>query len=110
MRLSTETYNNYLIVHLEGELDHHSAEEVRRKIDSEYYDKGLTNMVLNFRGLNFMDSSGIGLVMGRYKNCNEQGGKVSIVNIGPNLEKILQMSGLMKIINVYPSIEEAIKD
>ncbi len=110
MRFSTEIYNNYLIVHLEGELDHHSAEEVRRKIDSEYYDKGLTNMVLNFRGLKFMDSSGIGLVMGRYKNCKEQGGKVSIVNIEANVEKILQMSGLMKIINIYPSIEEAIKD
>ena len=71
-----EVFNNYLIVHLDGELDHHSSEEVRNKIDSKYYDENLLNLVLDLRKVNFMDSSGIGLVMGRYKNCKEQGGNV----------------------------------
>lgn len=110
MRLSTEIIKNNLIIRLEGELDHHTSEEVRRKIDSEYYDNNLLNMILDLEGLNFMDSSGIGLVMGRYKNCKEQGGEISIVNVNSNVERILKMSGLMKIANIYPTVEEAIKD
>jgi stage II sporulation protein AA (anti-sigma F factor antagonist) len=105
-----EVFNNYLIVHLDGELDHHSSEEVRNKIDSKYYDENLLNLVLDLRKVNFMDSSGIGLVMGRYKNCKEQGGNVSIVNTKNNIDKILEMSGLTKIIRIYPSIEEALEN
>jgi len=110
LRLSMEVFNNYLIVHLDGELDHHSSEEVRNKIDSKYYDENLLNLVLDLRKVNFMDSSGIGLVMGRYKNCKEQGGNVSIVNTKNNIDKILEMSGLTKIIRIYPSIEEALEN
>ena len=105
-----EVFNNYLIVHLDGELDHHSSEEVRNKIDSKYYDENLLNLVLDLRKVNFMDSSGIGLVMGRYKNCKEQGGNVSIVNTKNNIDKILEMSVLTKIIRIYPSIEEALEN
>ncbi|NMB08779.1 MAG: anti-sigma F factor antagonist [Tissierellia bacterium] len=109
MRLSTEIIKDNLIIRLEGELDHHTSEEVRRKIDSEYYNNNLLNMVLDLGGLNFMDSSGIGLIMGRYKNCKEQGGKLSIVNINSKVERILEMSGLMKIVNIYITVEEALK-
>jgi len=109
LRLSTEIIKDNLIIRLEGELDHHTSEEVRRKIDSEYYNNNLLNMVLDLGGLNFMDSSGIGLIMGRYKNCKEQGGKLSIVNINSKVERILEMSGLMKIVNIYITVEEALK-
>ncbi|MCF6460729.1 anti-sigma F factor antagonist [Clostridium sp. Cult3] len=107
MKLSTDIVEDYLIVTLKGELDHHTSEDVRKKIDSLYYDNNLSNMVLDLRGLNFMDSSGIGLIMGRYKNCRERHGKISIVSTNPYIERILKMSGLFKIINVYPSVDEA---
>lgn len=108
MRLSTNIVKGYLIVTFEGELDHHTSEEARTKIDSLYYDNNLLNMVLDLRKLNFMDSSGIGLIMGRYKNCKERQGNISIVNTSPSIERILRMSGLLKIINMYTNIEEAI--
>ncbi|QQY80500.1 SpoIIAA-like anti-anti-sigma regulatory factor [Keratinibaculum paraultunense] len=108
MRFSMDIEKNYLIVKLEGELDHHTSEEVRKQIDTLYYDNNLLNMVLDLRKLNFMDSSGIGLIMGRYKNCKERGGNIALVSTNSTIDRILKMSGLLKIINVYPSIEEAI--
>ncbi len=77
MRLSTNIVKDYLIVAFEGgELDHHTTEEARMKIDSLYYDNNLSNMILDLRKLNFMDSSGIGLIMGRYRNCKERQGGI----------------------------------
>lgn len=110
MQISTDIINDYLIVTLQGELDHHTSEDVRKKIDQQYYNNNLLNIVLDLRGLNFMDSSGIGLIMGRYKNCKEQRGSISIVSTSLYIERILKMSGLLKLMNVFPTIDEAIKD
>lgn len=101
---------NYLIVSLKGELDHHTSEDVRKKIDQQYYNNNLLNIILDLRDLSFMDSSGIGLIMGRYKNCKERKGKVLIVSSNSYIDRILKMSGLLKIINIYSSIDDAIKD
>ncbi len=101
---------NYLIVKLKGELDHHTSEDVRKKIDQQYYNNNLMNIILDLRGLSFMDSSGIGLIIGRYRNCKERKGRVFIVSTNPYIDRILKMSGLLKIINIYSSIDEAIKD
>lgn len=110
MQISTDIINDYLVVTLQGELDHHTSEDVRKKIDQQYYNNNLLNIVLDLRGLNFMDSSGIGLIMGRYKNCKEQRGSISIVSTSLYIERILKMSGLLKLMNVFPTIDEAIKD
>ena len=109
MNLTVENHKNNLVVQLKGELDHHTTENARQKIDQKYADHRVKNMVLDLRGLTFMDSSGIGLIMGRYKNCIEKGGKVVIVSGNKNVEKILKMSGLLKIIKSYPTIESAIE-
>ncbi|NMB27308.1 MAG: anti-sigma F factor antagonist [Tissierellia bacterium] len=110
MQISTDIIKDYLIVTLQGELDHHTSENVRKKIDQQYYNNNLLNMVLDLRGLNFMDSSGIGLIMGRYKSCREQGGSISIVSTSSYIERILKMSGLLKLMKVYQTIDEAIVD
>ena len=110
MLLKMEKHNNGLIVQLKGELDHHSTENTRQKIDQQYFDKNLINMVLDLRELNFMDSSGIGLIMGRYKNCSERKGNIVLVSNNSYVDRMLKMSGLLKIINVYPTIEEAIEN
>lgn len=102
--------NDNLIVTLEGELDHHTSEDARKEIDQQYYRNNLINIVLDLRGLSFMDSSGIGLIMGRYKNCTEKKGKMSIVSTGSNIHRILKMSGLLKLVNIYSNIDEAIRD
>ena len=107
MYLSVEKHKNNLLVQFKGELDHHTTEDVREKIDHQYFDQRIKNIILDLRGLTFMDSSGIGLIMGRYKNCIEKNGKLAIVSDSVYVDKILRMSGLLKIINLYPTIEEA---
>lgn len=107
MYLSVERHKNNLLVELKGELDHHTTENARQKIDQQYAEYKLKNIVLDLRGLTFMDSSGIGLIMGRYKNCIEKGGTVVVVSDNAYVEKIFKMSGLQKIINVYPTIDLA---
>ncbi|WP_132995726.1 STAS domain-containing protein [Sporanaerobacter acetigenes] len=110
MRLILDTIEDILIIKFKGELDHHSTEEAREKIDIWYLDEGKKNIVFDLRELNFMDSSGIGLIMGRYKMCEENGGKVSIVSSSSNVIRILRMSGILKIIELYDSIENAINN
>ncbi|WDU81986.1 anti-sigma factor antagonist [Caloramator sp. Dgby_cultured_2] len=67
MQLIFERKDDVLIVKLMGELDHHSAEEVRIKIDNKIDETGLNKVIFDFAGVNFMDSSGIGVIIGRYK-------------------------------------------
>lgn len=107
MYLSVEKHKNNLLVQFKGELDHHTTENIRQKIDQQYCDQRLKNIILDLRGLTFMDSSGIGLIMGRYRNCIEKNGIVAIVSDNSYVDKMLNMSGLLKIIKVYTSIEAA---
>lgn len=110
MYLSVEKHKNNLLVQFKGELDHHTTENVRQKIDNQYFDQRLKNIILDLRGLTFMDSSGIGLIMGRYRNCIEKDGLVAIVSDNSYVDKMLKMSGLLKIIQVYTTIESAMEN
>ena len=88
-----------LYVQLDGELDHHSAVDVRTQIDAliDRYPKA-DNLRLNVGGLTFMDSSGIGVVIGRYKKMNARGGKVTVDGASGRVDTIFKMSGLYDII------------
>lgn len=98
-----------LIAVLSGELDHHSAESVRVKIDNKLEELGEVNFLFDFSGVNFMDSSGIGVVIGRYKKISEYGGKVGIINLKPEIKRVFQVGGLFRIINEYRDAEDALK-
>lgn len=106
VNFASKAYN--LIVNFTGELDHHSAEEIRNEIDKRYLEKGYKNIILNLNNLKFMDSSGIGLIMGRYKIVSQNGGKLCITNATPKVEKLLKMSGIMKIVSMYIDVKNAI--
>lgn len=108
MLVELENNGNYLIAGLKGELDHHNSKSTREKIDKYFLEKNLNNIILDLRGLTFMDSSGIGLIMGRYKNATSRKGKLVIVSDNSYIERILNMSGLLKIIEHYTTIDLAI--
>lgn len=97
-----------LISVLSGELDHHSAESVRIKIDNKLDELGKVNLLFDFSGVNFMDSSGIGVVIGRYKKISEYGGKVGIINLKPEIKRIFEIGGLFRIVKEYKSAAEAL--
>jgi stage II sporulation protein AA (anti-sigma F factor antagonist) len=97
-----------LIVHFNGELDHHSAEYVRQKIDNEIIKSTTKNIIFDFSNLSFMDSSGIGVIMGRYKNIQKLNGKAVVININEQVRRVFELSGMMKIIPGYENVETAL--
>jgi len=99
-----------LIVYLKEDLDHHNAEKIREKIDDVIEFENTRNIVFDFTNVSFMDSSGIGVIMGRYKKIYYMRGEIAVVGINSIIDKIFTMSGLYRIATKYDSISEAIKD
>lgn len=85
---------------LTEEIDHHTTEKIRRRADYEIQRHMPRKVIFDFCCVTFMDSSGIGMIIGRYKLINMLGGKLEIINVKPNIKKVLEMSGILKIINV----------
>ncbi|MCF0147312.1 MAG: anti-sigma F factor antagonist [Clostridium sp.] len=108
MYLKFDKQDDTLIIRLMGELDHHSAEEVRVKIDDRIDRDNIRKVILNFSGVTFMDSSGIGVVIGRYKKMQNRNGKLCVAEINRTVNKVFEISGMYKIIDVYGNIDEAI--
>lgn len=110
MNLQFYVKEDNLVVIMEGELDHHSTEEVRNKIDNQLDVEGINKLILDFSQVSFMDSSGIGVVIGRYKKLNAKDGKICIAGVSPSVRRVFELSGMFKIIGLYDSIEEAIQN
>ncbi|MGL5313714.1 MAG: anti-sigma F factor antagonist [Peptostreptococcaceae bacterium] len=99
---------NLIIEFMVPELDHHITNEVRDGIDNILNSKPIKNIIFDFKNIRFMDSSGIGVIIGRYKKISNDGGKVSVVNVNARVKKIFDLSGMDKIISIYETSEEAI--
>lgn len=87
-----------LTVWMEGDLDHHCAERVRTELEMLLENPKIKHLVLNMKNLSFMDSSGIGVVLGRYKTVSKRGGDVVIEQPNVHTDRIFAMSGLYQII------------
>ncbi len=92
--------NKVLLFKITEELDHHAVEKLRRKADYEIEKHIPRKVVFDFNNVTFMDSAGIGLILGRYKNVSILGGKLEVINVADSVNKILIMSGVNKIINI----------
>lgn len=110
MILEFENFNNILVVHMNGELDHHSAEEVRNKIDDRLDREDIKKLIMDFNGVTFMDSSGIGVVIGRYKKLNAKNGSVVVAKVKNPVNKVFELSGMYKIIKGYETLEDALEN
>ena len=99
LKIDMETIGATLVVKIDGEIDHHTAKELKVDIDREIYVKNISNLVLDFDRVTFMDSSGIGVIAGRYKEIKARGGKVMVIRVKPQVDKILEISGLKSILN-----------
>lgn len=108
MYVEFEDDGDKLIVTLTGELDHHSAEEVRIKIDDKIDRASTSKVIMDFANVNFMDSSGIGVIIGRYKKISMKKGTICIANAKGSVERIFELSGLYKIIKSYKTLDEAL--
>ena len=103
MQMKAYSAQDKLIVSLDGEIAHHSAAEIREGLDKMIAVSRPKVMVLELSGIDFMDSSGLGLVLGRYRRLNEMGSQMVIKNPGARTEKILAMAGVDKLIKIIRS-------
>ena len=109
MELKFEQRNKTLTVLLPSEIDHHSAAGLRSGIDGVIFEFRPKRLELDLSSVNFMDSSGLGLIMGRYSLMREQGGEVVVVDPAPMVEKVMNLAGMKRIITVVKT-EEADED
>lgn len=100
MPVRLEYKEKQLIAYISGELDHHTAKSIRADIDAGIESKSPEKLFLDFSEVTFMDSSGIGLVMGRYKIMQSIGGQVVIQNPPNNIKRVMQIAGLGKIASI----------
>lgn len=98
-----------MVLRLTEDLDHHLTEKIRDSIDRMIVERRIRNIVIDFTGTGFMDSSGIGFIMGRYKRIAPWSGTIYVVGLGPALERIFKISGLFSITVRESSVEKAIR-
>ena len=109
MSAKYEIAGKTLIIRLQEDLDHHSAREIREAADEFIYHNNVRYLVFDFSQVEFMDSSGIGVIMGRYKQIIFLGGRVAVARVRPQVDRIFRISGLYKILEKYDSVEAACK-
>lgn len=86
-----------ITVRLCGEIDHHNAKDLREYIDKVIELRKPKEIVLDFSGVSFMDSSGIGLIMGRFRVVRENGGILSVRHSGGSIGRMLSLAGLSRL-------------
>ncbi|WP_332692463.1 anti-sigma F factor antagonist [Halalkalibacter lacteus] len=109
LRIDLEKKGSVLLVRLEGELDHHTAEELRGQIEQKLVDGQVKHIVLNLELLTFMDSSGLGVILGRYKQVKANAGEMVVCAISSSVKRLFEMSGLFKIIRLEESEQFALQ-
>ncbi len=100
MEVSFKVASNSLVVKIRGEIDAESAEELRRRIDIEYDCTTVKDMLFDLSEVGFMDSSGIGLIIGRYKRVAALGGVVKLTGADKTVKRIIELSGLGRIVKM----------
>lgn len=98
--METEFYDNekLLILKITDEIDDHNVQMIRRKADYEMERYMPKRVIFDFNSVTFMDSAGIGLIIGRYKFANMLGAKLELTNLTKSVRRIFDMSGILKLI------------
>ena len=110
MLLETQMINDSLVVKIKGELDLLTAETFRNLVERAINQENAQNLILDMEQLDFIDSSGLGVILGRYRRIREQGGNMAIVGVKPHVKRILELAGIMGIVKVYQQTEQALQE
>ncbi len=108
LSVDLEVIGNVLCVRLAGELDHHTAIEMKERTSELIEKEAIKHLVLNLSALDFMDSSGIGVILGRYNQIKMHNGEMVVCAVTPTIEKLFEMSGIFKIMRLETSEENAL--
>lgn len=109
MQIEFEMTDDILISNLDGELDHHTSAIIREEIDKTIDAFHSKHLIFNFKKVTFMDSSGIGVIMGRYNKILQLGGKLVITGCNEYIDRILDMAGIYTIADRMNTVGESIE-
>lgn len=98
MELEATRRGRRIHARLSGELDHHSANAVRDKLDKLIADPAILELLLDLSGVTFMDSSGLGVILGRYRALANRGGRLMLSAVPMDIDRIFKMSGLYSLV------------
>lgn len=100
--MESQYYNEdkLLILKLTEEIDECTVQKIRRKADHEIERYMPRKVIFDFNSVTFMDSAGIGLIIGRYRIVNMLGGTIEIANVTDSIRRVLELSGILKIIKI----------
>lgn len=99
-RITYETQGETLVVHIGGEIDHHGAVGVRTEVDEKILCERPLRVLLELSAVDFMDSSGLGLIMGRLSLVKKYGGTLSVLDPSPAVMKIMHLAGMERLVSV----------
>lgn len=94
-----------LLIQMPKEIDHHESIRIKEKADNYIERKNIKTIVFDFKDTNFMDSSGIGIIVGRYKKISLLGGSIKAIHVNDRIKKIFMISGLYKIVDISDEME-----
>ncbi len=109
MKIEQEVRGRSLIIRLGGELDVKSAPEFREATEAALDRHSSNHLILNLENVSFVDSSGLGAILGRYRRLQQGGGRMSLVAPAPNVRRVMELSGLFKIMPVFRAEERALE-
>lgn len=109
LQIDCEERQHSLVVRLQGEFDVAGADRFRTTIDALLHDEGVTHLCVDLSGISFVDSSGIGALLGRYRRMLTHGGTMSLVGAPAAVQGMLDLSGILRVIPLYDSEQQAFR-
>ncbi|MEJ6951005.1 STAS domain-containing protein [Natronospora cellulosivora (SeqCode)] len=110
MDITVKIMGNILIARLDGELDISTVPVFKEKIVKPLEEGDISYLLLNLKKVNFIDSSGLGVILGRYRYLDKIGGKILLVDLKEQVRKIFTMAGMLKIMKEYGNEKEAMEE
>lgn len=106
--ITYEAKGNVLVIHLPKELDHHNCRNLKCETDLLLSEQYISKIVFDLTKTEFMDSSGIGVILNRYKQMEGSGGKMALYGAGVQIRRILSIGGISKLVSHFETKEAAI--
>ena len=100
MEITWKTFDHILMVKICGDIDHHTCEMLRQQVDQALESTNSRSILFSFAQVSFMDSSGIGMLMGRKRLLGYSGGTVSAIHVSDRLKKIMELSGISRYVEI----------
>ena len=105
-----EKKSDWVVVDMNGELDMSNAIDFKNEVVNEFISKGELNIALDFENMEYIDSSGLGVIVSLHKRCKLNGGRLAICSLNDTLLRLFKLTSLDKALNIYPNFESLISN